>query len=102
MQGDRVSRYYGLDGQPITHDEFFRLYETDDARRIGYETRDGITVSTVLLGIDHNWGDGPPLIFETMIFGGEYDAEQWRYSRRDEAEEGHRRACALAFGEVPA
>jgi hypothetical protein len=25
-------------------------------------------VSTVFLGLDHNWGDGPPLLFETMVF----------------------------------
>ena len=25
-------------------------------------------VSTVFLGLDHNWGVGPPLIFETMVF----------------------------------
>lgn len=25
-------------------------------------------VSTVFLGIDHNWGEGPPLLFETMVF----------------------------------
>jgi hypothetical protein len=93
-----VSRYYGMDGQPITLMEFVRMYETDDARRIGYDIRDGVTVSTVLLGLDHNWGDGPPLIFETMIFGGEHDEFQERYSTREEAEEGHRRACELAFG----
>jgi len=25
-------------------------------------------ISTVFLGLDHNWGDGPPLLFETMVF----------------------------------
>lgn len=27
-------------------------------------------VSTVWLGLDHNWGGGEPLLFETMSFGG--------------------------------
>jgi hypothetical protein len=47
-------------------------------------------VSTVFLGLDHQWGDGPPLVFETMIFGGEHDQYQERYSTWDEAEAGHK------------
>lgn len=97
-----MSRFYDMEGRPIDLWEFRRLYEEKDAQRIGYDVRDGITVSTVLLGLDHNWGDGPPLIFETMIFGGEYDEYQERYSTREQAEEGHRVACDLAFGEVRA
>jgi len=51
-----------------------------------------IFVSTVFLGIDHSYGDEPPLLFETMIFGGVPDQYQERYSTWDEAEEGHKRA----------
>ena len=25
-------------------------------------------ISTVFLGIDHGWGDGPPILWETMVF----------------------------------
>jgi hypothetical protein len=28
-----------------------------------------LRVSTVFLGVDHSFGDGPPVLFETMIFG---------------------------------
>lgn len=28
-------------------------------------------VSTVFLGLDHQWGDGPPLLYETMVFENE-------------------------------
>lgn len=72
--------------------------------RIGFDERDGIQVSTVHLGYDHNWsgGNGPPLIFETMIFGGEHDQYQERYATLAEAKEGHRQACELAFGSVTA
>jgi len=50
----------------------------------------GIHISTVFLGLDHRFGeDGPPLIFETMVFGGEYDQFQERYSTWEEAEKGH-------------
>ncbi len=49
-------------------------------------------VSTVFLGVDHQWGVGPPILFETMIFGGGLDGYQERYSTWDEAVEGHARA----------
>ena len=29
------------------------------------------------------------ILFETMIFGGQYDDYQWRYSTYEEAEAGH-------------
>jgi len=25
-------------------------------------------VSTIFLGLDHQWGNGPPILFETMVF----------------------------------
>lgn len=55
----------------------------------------GLTVSTVFLGIDHNWGDGPPILWETMIFGGEGDGYQDRYSSLKSALAGHDHAIAL-------
>lgn len=49
-----------------------------------------VTVSTVFLGLDRRFvGGGPPLLFETMVFGGERDGAQWRYSTWDEAVAGH-------------
>lgn len=56
---------------------------------------DGVRVSTVFIGLDHSFGDGPPLLFETMIFGGPRDGWMDRYSTWDEAEEGHERAVAM-------
>ena len=46
-------------------------------------------VSTVFLGLDHAFDGGTPLLFETMIFGGEHDEYQERYATWDEAEAGH-------------
>jgi hypothetical protein len=58
------------------------------------ETRgDGtqIKISTVWLGIDHNFLGGPPLIFETIIFGDcPFDQSQWRWTTEQEAIEGHK------------
>jgi hypothetical protein len=57
-----------------------------------------VRVSTVFTGLDSNWGLGPPLLFETMIFGGEHDGDQWRCSTWEEAEKQHAKACRRTFG----
>jgi hypothetical protein len=56
-------------------------------------------VSTVFIGLDHRFSsDGPPLVFETMIFGGpeEIDQTMWRYSSWDDATTGHKAAVRRA------
>lgn len=61
-------------------------------RHVGDDTIDGQRVSTVFLQMDHGWwdsSDARPVLFETMIFGGEYDNSMWRYHTWDEAKEGH-------------
>ena len=53
----------------------------------------GASVSTVFLGIDHNFSiDGPPLLFETMVFGPDDGGEEgcWRYATVAEAITGHK------------
>ena len=55
-----------------------------------------ISVSTVFLGLDHNFGEGTPILFETMIFGGKFDQEMDRYSTWDEAVKGHEKMVAKA------
>jgi hypothetical protein len=59
-----------------------------------------IRVYTVFLGVDHNvTGAGPPLLYETMIFGTVLDPSIERYATRVQAESGHQRWVRLAFGE---
>ena len=48
-----------------------------------------VRVSTIFLGLDHRWGDGPPLLFETMVFRAGEAVEQERYSTYHDAEQGH-------------
>ena len=61
-----------------------------------FKTEIGISqISTVFLSMDHSLGgvigDGRPVLFETMVFGGEHDGYQERYHTYDQAEEGHKR-----------
>jgi hypothetical protein len=55
-------------------------------------------VSTVFLGLDHQWGDGPPVLRETMIFGPrahELHMSQWRYASQAAAVDGHAAALEM-------
>jgi hypothetical protein len=59
------------------------------------DTVNGKWISTIWLGIDHNYLGGLPLIFETMVFNdGDLHLDEYcdRYSTWDEAIEGHQKA----------
>jgi len=69
-------KYYDMDGQPIEGGTlaWAELFENSAGRIIGqHRTLYGEKLSTVWLGLNHNWGDGPPLIFETMLFAPDPD-----------------------------
>jgi hypothetical protein len=69
-----------------------------DNRRVDHTERYGVRVSTVFLGLDLRYGEpGPPLVFETMIFGGSEEGWQDRCSTWDEAVAMHQKACKIAF-----
>jgi hypothetical protein len=59
-----------------------------------------VRVSTVFLGIDHNFlGIGDPILFETMLFPLSENIMEYqdRYSTWDEAVVGHRKATFWAL-----
>jgi len=93
-----MSEFYDQEGRPMEIMEWGRARQDLANIIVARDERDEIMVSTVWIGIDHGWGQGPPIIFETMIFGGKHDQYQERYATRDEALAGHARAVALAFG----
>lgn len=63
-----------------------------------------IKISTVFLGLDHSMDsfnppdDHKPIVFETMIFGGEHEDYQMRCSTWDEALLMHQEAVDLVKG----
>jgi len=69
--------------------------ETKYNRNVSKTIVGDVEISTVFLGIDHNYFGDEPLWFETMIFGGKFDEYQERYTTWDQAEEGHKKAVAL-------
>ena len=59
----------------------------------------GVTVSTVFISLNHNYGAGPPLLFETAIIrSGDFDIVA-RYSTWNEAEAGHAATVATIQSE---
>lgn len=115
LAGDQVGlsgyggglRYWNRKAEPVDFATWVRLTEVGDAEygptamhyRVLARTRVGAyVVSTVWLGIDHGWGRGVPIIFESMVFAIEqWDSEDFgltdldmeRYPTEDSAMEGH-------------
>jgi len=86
-----MAKYYRRDGTPCEMLEWAESFENPELKIVAQTELPEGEVSTVWLGLDHQFGDGPPLIFETMVFGGELDQECERYSTEEEAKAGHER-----------
>lgn len=104
-----LDNFYDRAGNPITDADRFELIASDpNYKRVAETDLDHYWVSTVWLGLDHQWDDGPPLIFETMVFAkdsaGEIDfsgEDSDRYSTEAEALAGHKSAVARWRNAVP-
>lgn len=68
-------------------------FQDPERRRIGLDKIGEAEVSTVFLGINHGFA-GPPLWFETMIFGGFEGEYCERYETLEQARAGHARVVA--------
>jgi len=96
------TRWYILDGKIAKETPMLKAAKwMETANRIVALTEllNGVRVSTVFLCLDHGmYGKGPPILFETMIFGGSFDQDyQERCSTWEQAEEMHRRAVYMAM-----
>jgi hypothetical protein len=116
-----MSSYFVLDAngdpQPVDVLTWAEWFETAD--RIVQQTRivrgravesprsrRGVSVSTVFLGMDMAFTyfpprAGAPVLWETMIFGGALDGDQWRYRSKPDALAGHAAAVARALAVGP-
>ena len=68
--------------------------------RIVAETRTGAThISTVFMGVELLFNnDGPPLLFETLVYGGAYDGQRALYATWEEAQNGHQTMVMITQG----
>lgn len=100
-----MSNWYILDNNhnPISKPvlEAAKWIEDNPNRKVvkqdRFEDENGVEifVSTVFLSLDHAWNSPTPVLWETMIFGGEHDQYQERYSSYKDALEGHEKAITL-------
>lgn len=64
--------WYGMQGERLTMRQYLARYGKRDGKRdpcrVAYTVGTFFEISTVLLGIDHRFGAGRPIIFETMVF----------------------------------
>lgn len=93
MKPYKENLWFDKQGRPLNdYNEIERLL-TDRSYTIVARTRlpEDVTVSTVWLGLNQNWNDElPPIIFETLVLGGEHDGDQYRYRTIEEAKAGHK------------
>lgn len=71
--------------------------EVPTLRHVAYTEWPEVQVSTVFLGLDHQFGSGPPLLFETVIFWPDHELDNYceRYSTKADAEAGHQAVVAM-------
>ena len=90
-----TAKYTLVDGKPRLEPDVMKwavwMEGADEERVVAADAVGGSRVSTTFLALDHNFAGGPPLLWETMVFGGPLDGEQERYTSRDDALAGHRR-----------
>ena len=74
------------------------LKENRSARRVGEDDVGDLLISTLFLGLDHNYDtEGPPILWETMVFdnGGDYIFQKRCAGSRERAEAQHLRIVQL-------
>lgn len=93
-----VERLYVLDGnrKPVHAESFdaWCLWRSKATCVVAQTEIGDFAISTVFLGVDHNHADGPPLLFETAIFGLGLPDIASRCSTWQQAEAQHAEICA--------
>ena len=97
--------YYLLeDDKPVivSQERFLKEYYKDRKKNVIRRTKiKDVKISTVFLGIDHSTDyckNAKPLLFETMVFGGDLDLEMERYETKKEAIIGHKKIVEKVKG----
>jgi len=87
-----MSKFYDREGKVITFEEWGNKFKESNYQRVLLsEFENDARISTVWLGMDHSFGHGRLLIFETMVFADNdsEDMDMDRYSTLEEAKKGH-------------
>lgn len=102
--------FWDKQGNPLTPAEADRLLGNFDYKVVAQTEVGPYFVSTVWLGVDHNWwGRGPKILFETAVFLAEafyadrsdpdrapmLEFDMRRYATEEEAQQGHDETVTL-------
>ena len=104
MRSENYFGYYFLNGKnPVRCKDIkeWTIKFRKDSRNLVKTEWDGLTISTVFLGINYQYEEGDLIIFETMAFRTP-ECEPIsceRYSNWDDAIAGHIKMCRKFFGE---
>jgi len=84
-----MQHYYKLEGKKVIA---CASLECTMGVRVALAVVGGVKISTVFLGINHNFEDSRvPIVFETMIFNGRHDECCERYATWQDAVAGHKK-----------
>lgn len=95
---------YILDGEGncLLEDDYLKWVEwcgNIENRRVDFFENDRGSISTVFLGMDHNFsGEGDPVLWESLFYIDNVEYIK-RYTSRKEAEEFHERVILILKGE---
>ncbi len=91
------SYYILIDKNPVccSDTKLWLKYQNDKSRVIDRTSFGEVEVSTVFLGWAHGLDNGLPILFETLVFGGEFDGHMQRYTSWDDAVKGHDEVCKM-------
>lgn len=92
-----MSYYILQDKKPIPVDDVIvwaKWFETHE-RQVAYTEIGDVRISTVFLGINYAMNGEAPLLFETMVFGGEHDGHSMQYRTWVGAESGHKKIVEM-------
>ena len=99
-----IRKYILKDGKPVVEPDLLKWARWIEANKYRHQFSfhlGEVWVTTIFLGVDHNFGDqGPPLVFETMVFGGKHHLHCQRYSTLAQAKRGHAKLVTLIKTEL--
>ena len=88
--------WYVLENQvPVPTDNLFQWglwMEDPNNKQVALTEIDELRVTTIFLGVDSQFTEGQPFLFETLVFKGEqldWEYDGARYRTWDEAKAGH-------------
>lgn len=87
--------YWVLDGTEVRPSSFEEWIQRPHIR-IARDERDDVIVSTIFVGLDI-YGAQTPMLFESLVFGGEHNGRRQIYGSWIEAAEGHARLVKDVF-----